>query len=125
MEGREREVENIDYDLLPPAIPRPGARGRDPMLSDPVTVVWAPENRRRGVGERGAEEEAGGARSGIGAVSARAREAGGDVEMGLGERGKDGYEETRVGKGVDGERGAVIPAGVGEKGKGWRGVRFW
>ncbi|KAL8912680.1 MAG: hypothetical protein Q9172_007462, partial [Xanthocarpia lactea] len=29
----------IDYSTLPPAIPRLGATGRDPMLSDPITVV--------------------------------------------------------------------------------------
>ncbi|KAL8872324.1 MAG: hypothetical protein Q9174_002031 [Haloplaca sp. 1 TL-2023] len=29
----------IDYASLPPPIPRPGAKARDPVLSDPVTVV--------------------------------------------------------------------------------------
>ena len=29
----------IDYSSLPPPIPRPGAKARDPVLSDPVTVV--------------------------------------------------------------------------------------
>ncbi|KAL8854490.1 MAG: hypothetical protein Q9221_000761 [Calogaya cf. arnoldii] len=32
-------VHEIDYEKLPPAIPRPGARGRKPMLSDPITVL--------------------------------------------------------------------------------------
>ncbi|KAL8721202.1 MAG: hypothetical protein Q9181_007758, partial [Wetmoreana brouardii] len=37
---RHQDVDNgIDYSVLPPAIPRPGAKGRDPVLSDPITVV--------------------------------------------------------------------------------------
>ncbi|KAL8683348.1 MAG: hypothetical protein Q9186_000733 [Xanthomendoza sp. 1 TL-2023] len=43
-EEEEEEETPIDYATLPPAIPRLGAKGRDPMLSDPVTVVWAPMN---------------------------------------------------------------------------------
>ncbi|KAL8700724.1 MAG: hypothetical protein Q9201_005293 [Fulgogasparrea decipioides] len=40
--ARERQqgaANGIDYSVLPPAIPRPGAKGRDPVLSDPITVV--------------------------------------------------------------------------------------
>ncbi|KAL8660133.1 MAG: hypothetical protein Q9202_006789 [Teloschistes flavicans] len=39
-DGEEEEEEGrIDYNYLPPAIPRPGARARDPVPSDPITVV--------------------------------------------------------------------------------------
>ncbi|KAL8755207.1 MAG: hypothetical protein Q9184_004866, partial [Pyrenodesmia sp. 2 TL-2023] len=38
---RPPSIENgIDYSVLPPAIPRPGAKARDPVSSDPTTVVY-------------------------------------------------------------------------------------
>ncbi|KAI4185680.1 MAG: hypothetical protein LQ346_005850, partial [Caloplaca aetnensis] len=37
----ENGIENgIDYAALPPAVPRPGATARDPVRSDPTTVVY-------------------------------------------------------------------------------------
>ncbi|KAL8948295.1 MAG: hypothetical protein Q9222_005502, partial [Ikaeria aurantiellina] len=37
--NKELGVRDIDYALLPPAIPRPGAKSRDNVRSDPVTVL--------------------------------------------------------------------------------------
>ncbi|KAI4268512.1 MAG: hypothetical protein LQ337_007801 [Flavoplaca oasis] len=40
--------EEIDYDTLPPAVPRQGATGRRPMLSDPITVLHVGPMRQKG-----------------------------------------------------------------------------
>ncbi|KAL8662539.1 MAG: hypothetical protein Q9168_008242, partial [Polycauliona sp. 1 TL-2023] len=47
-DGDEDEDENIDYDTLPPAIPRQGARSRKALLSDPITVLHVGPMRQKG-----------------------------------------------------------------------------
>ncbi|KAL8884485.1 MAG: hypothetical protein Q9215_007480, partial [Flavoplaca cf. flavocitrina] len=42
------DEEEIDYDTLPPAVPRQGATGRRPMLSDPITVLHVGPMRQKG-----------------------------------------------------------------------------
>ncbi|KAL8731667.1 MAG: hypothetical protein Q9166_003246 [cf. Caloplaca sp. 2 TL-2023] len=117
---REGEVDvggEIDYNRLPPAVPRPGARGRDPMLSDPITVVH--------VGPMRAD-----ARSGLRAeLSAEGESAGSEGAVGGQEGGEEGerndYAERwmrRVVAGVDVER---VAGPAGRRKKGARRLRFW
>ncbi|KAL8896382.1 MAG: hypothetical protein Q9207_007730, partial [Kuettlingeria erythrocarpa] len=49
------EIDNtgIDYAGLPPAVPRPGAKARDPIRSDPTTVVYVGPMIEEGVNGKG------------------------------------------------------------------------
>ncbi|KAL8861600.1 MAG: hypothetical protein Q9178_002125 [Gyalolechia marmorata] len=112
----------IDYSTLPPAIPRLGARGRDPMLSDPITVVHVgPMREVVGNGQRGSrmkEEElrdlGNGDGVGVGVVQGREE--------------RDSFAERWLGKvvrGVDVER-RVGPAVAGGRRTGKeKGGRRW
>ncbi|KAL8715174.1 MAG: hypothetical protein Q9220_001132 [cf. Caloplaca sp. 1 TL-2023] len=74
----------IDYTLLPPAIPRPGARGREGVSSDPVTVVFVGPARRDGEKEGSVTEE---------------REL---RERGFGDDERGGVNGVEVGEGAEG-----------------------
>ncbi len=123
-QDEEKKTETgIDYSTLPPAIPRLGARGRDPMLSDPITVVHVgPMREVVGNGQRGSRLKEEGLRdfgSGDGVKA-------GVVVQGREER--DSFAERWVGRvvrSVDVER-RVGPAVAGGRQKGEeKGGRRW
>ncbi|KAL8991133.1 MAG: hypothetical protein Q9169_007940, partial [Polycauliona sp. 2 TL-2023] len=48
VEVKDEEEEEIDFDTLPPAVPRLGAKSRKLMLSDPITVLHVGPMRQKG-----------------------------------------------------------------------------
>ncbi|KAL8720737.1 MAG: hypothetical protein Q9225_002437 [Loekoesia sp. 1 TL-2023] len=120
---------NIDYSSLPPAIPRPNAKARDVVLSDPTTVVYVGPERPIGIKNNGQSSsrgvEVGG--SDVDAIEEVRGTAGSRGVEGKGREEVDDFAERwmeRIMRGVEVQ--TVVPAsGKKEKRGWWRKVRFW
>lgn len=133
---------NINYEALPPAISRPGAKARDVVLSDPTTVVYVgqgPDPRGRSDGGMrggragvGGKEGKGKGKEVEGRMEGEGCGVGGEGEASRGievREGSDDYAEKWVEGIVRGVDVGVVGKGRG-KGKGKkRGkvgkLRFW
>ncbi|KAL8784892.1 MAG: hypothetical protein Q9213_003705 [Squamulea squamosa] len=126
-EDTEEEKKEIDYSNLPPAIPRIGAHGRDPMLSDPITVLHVGPIKE-GLAQQGSPLRNEGLKKEV-QMGLRGGEGCGGSFGEVSREGRDSFAERwirRVVRGVEVERKVGSAVGVAKKGKkGWRWWKLW
>ncbi|KAL8766972.1 MAG: hypothetical protein Q9209_006384 [Squamulea sp. 1 TL-2023] len=117
--------DGIDYSNLPPAIPRIGAHGRDPMLSDPITVLHVGPIKE-GVAQQGSPLRNEGLKKEVQTGLRGGGYGGSFVDVGREER--DSFAERwirRMVRGVDVERKVGSAGGMVKKGKGLKWWKLW